>query len=124
MPFPGDSRSNASPASALGRTWLAGLTVGAAGGFAALEIPPVGYMVLVAFTVPALLGRTRLAALGGLLVVFGAAWTLLLGRVAVTCRAPDCLSPGIESWVTVGVCVGVAGLALTVISALRRRGPH
>lgn len=104
--------------------WLAGVVVGAAGGFAALEAPPVGYGVLLAFAVPAVIGRTRLAALGGLLLGFGGAWALLLGRVAVTCRPPTCLSPDIESWVAVGAGIGAAGLALTAISVLRRRGPR
>ena len=101
------------------RSWIAGIVVGAAGGFAALEIPPVGYGVVIAFAVPALFGTTRLAALGGLLLGFGTAWTLLLGRVAVTCGPPDCRSPGIESWLAVGLGVGVAGLVLTAISVLR-----
>ena len=101
--------------------WIAGLVVGAAGGFAALETPPVGYGVLIAFAVPALLGRTRLAAFGGLLLGFGITWTLLLGRVAVTCDPPDCQSPGIESWLAVGLGVGAAGLVLTAVSVLRPR---
>jgi hypothetical protein len=91
------------------RGWIAGLVVGVAGGFLALEFPTLGWLA---------------AAIGGLLTGFGAIWLALLGRVAITCRATDgfgCHAPGIEPWLAVGAGVLAIGLALTIVAFARAR---
>lgn len=100
--------------------WLAGLVVGAAGGFASLEVPVVGWPLLLAFLGPALLSGSRAAAIGGLFVGGGAIWTVLIGRVALTCHAPDCLAPGIDSWLAAGLVVLAVGALLTAVAIARR----
>src|SRR5258705_9439811 len=105
--------------------WIAGLVVGVAGGFLALEFPTLGWLILVLFAVPAAVVGPRAAAIGGLLSGFGACWLVLLGRVAITCRAtgdePGCEAPGIESWLAVGAGIIVIGIALTIFAAARVR---
>ena len=103
------------------RTWLAGLAVGAAGGFTSLEVPIIGWPIVMAFLVPAVISKARVAAIGGLLAGLGGVWTALLGRVALTCVAPDCRSPGIEDWLLAGVAIFGAGIALTAVDVARRR---
>lgn len=106
-------------------SWIAGLAVGAAAGFLALELPTIGYLILVLFAIPAAVVGPRAAAIGGLLIGFGGVWLLLLGRVAVSCRAIDgeigCQSPGIEQWLAVGAAVMAVGVALTIAAVVRGR---
>jgi hypothetical protein len=105
--------------------WLAGLTVGIAAGFATLEIPSLGWPLVVAFAIPALVAGPRLAAIGGLLSGLGTIWVVLLGRVALTCRAPDgeigCSAPGIETWLAVGGAMLLVGLTLSAAAWRRAR---
>jgi hypothetical protein len=93
-----------------GRGWIAGLVVGVAGGFLALEFPTLGWLA---------------AAIGGLLTGIGACWLVLLGRVAITCQATGdelgCHAPGIEPWLAVGAGVLAIGLALTIVAFARAR---
>jgi hypothetical protein len=100
--------------------WIAGLAVGAAGGFASLEIPPIGWLIVILFAVPALIVGPRAAAIGGLLTGAGALWLVLLGRVALTCRAAageiGCQAPGIEPWLAAGGAMLAVGVALTVVA--------
>lgn len=107
------------------RGWLSGLAVGAAGGFAALEIPSVGWFVVVAFAVPALIVGPRLASIGGLLVGIGGAWIALLGRVALTCQATGdelgCHAPDLQPWLTAGGAMFAVGLLLTALATIRSR---
>jgi hypothetical protein len=106
------------------RAWLAGAAVGAAAGLLALEGPAFGWPILVAFAVPAVLSRTRAAAIGGELLGVGLVWLALLGRVGLTCHPPDCLAPGMEPWLAAGAAMPLGGLVLTVRAArlrLRRR---
>jgi hypothetical protein len=104
--------------------WIAGLAVGAAGGFLALELPTVGYVLLLLFAFPAAIVGPRAAAIGGLLTGFGGVWLLLLGRVALECRAPDgeigCSAPGIEPWLAFGAAVIAIGIALTIVAVRAR----
>jgi hypothetical protein len=105
--------------------WIAGLVVGVAGGFLALEFPTLGWLILVLFAIPAAVVGPRAAAIGGLLTGFGACWLVLLGRVAITCQATGdelgCHAPGIEPWLAVGAGVLAIGLALTIVAFARAR---
>jgi len=115
--------TNAEPPSAIRsiwRGWLAGLVVGVAAGFLTLEFPSLGWLLAIAFAVPAGIVGPRLAAVGGLVTGIGAVWIVLLGRVALTCRE-GCQAPGIEIWLIFGGSVLAAGLTLSVIAAWRRR---
>lgn len=103
--------------------WLAGVTVGATSGFLALELPPAGWLIAVAFLVGAVRTGRRLAALGGELAGFGGTWLVLLGRVALECAVPRsgfaCSAPGIEAWLLLAGALLSGGLVLTV-AAVRR----
>lgn len=102
------------------RGWLAGFVVGVAAGFLTLEFPSLGWLLAIAFAIPAAIVGPRVAAIGGLLAGLGAVWTVLLARVAVTCRE-GCEAPGIERWLIFGGGLLAAGLALSVIGVWRRR---
>jgi hypothetical protein len=107
------------------RRWLSGVAVGVTAGFATLEIPSLGWLLVIAFALPAAISGPRLAAIGGLLIGLGGVWLALLGRVALTCTATGdelgCQSPGIESWLAVGGAMFASGLLLTVLAAIRAR---
>jgi hypothetical protein len=107
------------------RAWLPGLVVGCAAGFATLEIPSLGWLLVLAFAIPALAGPARWPAIAGLLTGVGAIWLILLGRVALTCRAVDgevgCQAPGIEPWLWAGAGILAAGLLLTALWRRRSR---
>lgn len=104
--------------------WIAGLAVGAAGGFLALELPTLGWLVVVLFAIPAAIVGPRAAAFGGLLTGFGGTWLVLLGRVAITCPPTGdeigCHSPGIEQWLAVAATILAIGVVLTIVAARRR----
>lgn len=108
-----------------GRRWLAGLTVGASAGFATLVIPTLGWFLVLAFLIPALLvGRARLFAAGGLLIGLGAVWLVLVGRVALQCPARDpseigCHAPDLGPWLAAGGLMLGAGMLVTAF-AIRR----
>ena len=103
--------------------WLSGVVVGLAGGFATLEIPTLGWLVVVAFALGTLLARRVAWGVAGLLTGLGIIWIGLLGRVALTCDATasesGCHAPGIEGWLAVGVLMLVGGTALTIVAARR-----
>jgi hypothetical protein len=105
--------------------WFPGLVVGVAAGFATLEFPTVGWLVVLVFAILALVAGPRLAAIGGLLTGLGGVWLVLLGRVALECRVPDgeigCQAPGIEPWLAAGGAMLAIGLVLTVVAAIRAR---
>jgi hypothetical protein len=107
------------------RGWLSGLAVGATGGFASLEIPLLGWLVIVAFAVPALIVGPRLASIGGLLVGVGGVWLALLGRVALTCQATGdelgCHAPDLQPWLRVGGAMLGIGVLLTIVATIRSR---
>jgi hypothetical protein len=107
------------------RGWIAGLVVGVAAGFATLELPTLGWLIVVVFAVLAAVMGPRAAALGGLLTGLGGIWLVLLGRVALTCQATGdelgCHAPGIEPWLVVGAAMLASGLALTLIAGVRAR---
>ena len=105
--------------------WTAGLAVGAASGFLALEFPPLGWLIVLTFAITAAIVGPRAAATGGLLTGFGGVWLVLFARVAVTCRATGdeigCHAPGIEQWLAAGATILTVGVALTVLARKRSR---
>lgn len=106
----------------LRRGWLPGVVVGLAVGVAALEVGALAWILAAAFAVPAVIVGPRRAAIGGLFTGSGAIWLVLLGRVAISCRAADgeigCQAPWIEGWLAAaGVQLGL-GLALTLLALL------
>jgi hypothetical protein len=107
------------------QSWIAGLVVGVTGGFLALEFPTLGWLILALFAVPAAIVESRAAAIGGLLAGLGACWLVILGRVAITCRAsgeePGCQAPGIEPWLALSAVVLTIGIALTIYASARAR---
>lgn len=109
----------------VGRGWLSGLAVGAAGGFAALEFPPVGWFVIVGFTLPAVVVGPRIASVGGLLVGIGGVWIALLGRMALTCQATGedlgCHAPNLDPWLDAGAVMLAVGALLTIAAAVGAR---
>jgi hypothetical protein len=104
--------------------WIPGLVVGAGGGFLTLEFPALGWLIVVAFAIPAAIVGPRAAAIGGLLTGLGGIWLVLLGRVAITCQATGeelgCHAPGIESWLAVGGAMLAIGIVLSSVGARRR----
>ena len=107
------------------RGWLSGLVVGATAGFASLEIPPLGWLLLIAFAVPVAIDGPRIASIGGLLVGVGGTWIVLLGRVALTCQAVGdelgCRAPDLAPWLLAGTGMFAIGLTLTIVAAIRSR---
>jgi hypothetical protein len=107
--------------------WIAGFVVGVPAGVATLEIPTLGWLLVAVFAALAAITGPRVAGIGGLLTGLGAIWLLLLGRVAVTCRAtgdePGCHAPGIEPWLLVGAAMLAVGVALTVWARVAARSP-
>jgi hypothetical protein len=110
--------------------WIAGLAVGAAGGFLALELPILGWEVVVAFAVIAGVRGPRLPAEAGLLLGLGASWVLVLGRGMLDCRAfnevpgQECIQPDLGPWLIAGgtmLALGVAATAHAVGRARRTR---
>jgi hypothetical protein len=105
--------------------WIAGFVVGVTAGFATLEIPTLGWLLVVVFAIPALIVGPRVAAIGGVLTGLGGVWLVLLGRVALTCQAAGdelgCQAPGIEPWLAVGGAMLAAGIALTIVAGARAR---
>jgi hypothetical protein len=108
-----------------GRGWLGGMTVGAAAGFASLEIPPLGWLLILAFAVPAVVVGPRIASIGGLLTGIGGIWIALLGRMGLSCQATDgelgCHAPDLDPWLMAGGAMLAIGLALTILATIRSR---
>jgi hypothetical protein len=105
--------------------WTAGLVVGVTAGLATLEIPTLGWLLVIVFAIAAVVVGPRVAAIGGLLTGLGGVWLALLGRVALTCQAAGdelgCHAPGIEPWLAVGGAMLAAGIALTIVAGARAR---
>lgn len=104
--------------------WLSGLVVGVAAGVVALELPTVGWLILIAFVVGTLVSPKRLAALGGLGVGCGAAWLATLGQSIVACRAftgpgRECVEPDLTAWLAVAVAMVLGGALATIVAGRR-----
>ena len=107
------------------RGWLAGLVVGVVAGFWFAEFPTLGAIIAVAFAVPAALSRTRLAALGGLLVGIPAMWLTVIGLATARCAdfaaqpGQDCVMADVGPWVAVAVGLLILGAAASLAAARR-----
>jgi hypothetical protein len=91
--------------------WLSGIVLGAANGFALLELGVIG----LGFTILSLLliawKGPRLIAAAGLVTGAGGVWTLLFGRVMLSCTPSEgCDAEGIGSWVAIAIAILAIGL--------------
>jgi hypothetical protein len=108
-----------------GSAVLAGFVVGAASGFVSLELPPLGWMIGVAFLIGALGSSRRVAAIAGLVSGFGVAWIAVLGLAHQACvdfNSPGhgCVEPDLSPWLVPAILMVLLGVALLAILALRR----
>ena len=64
----------------------------------------------------------RLLATAGLVTGLGAVWTLLFGRVLVTCTPADgCDARGIGGWVAVAAVILAVGITGSIVAVRRDR---
>jgi hypothetical protein len=105
-------------------SWLAGLVLGAGGGFLLVEFPTAGLVIVVgALVIVARAGRA-LPGLGGLLIGIGAVWIALFGRIKLTCTAETgCFAPSIDTYVAASIALFVTGLTLSGLALARARRP-
>ena len=105
--------------------WIPGFVVGVAAGFATLEFPTLGWLLVIMFVIVAAILGPRIGAIAGLLTGLGSIWLVLLGRVAISCQATGselgCHAPDIEPWLVAGGAMLAAGVALTVVAFGRAR---
>ena len=104
--------------------WLSGLTLGAVGGFAVLELGVLGVGVVAAALGLIAWKGPRLLAAGGLVTGIGVVWTVLFLRVQLTCGpgAPlpesGCVSEDLTAWIVGSGALLLGGLAAST-AALR-----
>ena len=98
-------------------SWIAGAALGLLAGFLLLEGPLFGLIVLIAAAALVAVKGDRRSGFGGLLVGLGGIWTLLLGRVKLTCTASvGCLTPTIDTYLAIGIAILVLGSALSLVA--------
>jgi hypothetical protein len=110
-----------------GAGWIPGFVVGVAAGFATLELPTLGWLLVIVFAIIAAILGPRIAAIAGLLSGLGTIWLVILGHVAISCQATGdelgCHAPEIAPWLIAGGAMLAAGVAVTVVAfGLARRG--
>ncbi len=104
-------------------SWLAGLVLGALGGFCLFVFPVVGVVVLTGAALLVLRKGATLPGASGLLMGLGGIWVAVFGRVKLTCQAADgCTSPSIAGYLAAAAVVLAVGIILSVVSARSRRG--
>ena len=104
------------------QSWLAGLALGAIGGFLTLEFPVLGLAICLATAVVIWRTGRAMAGTGGLFVGIGGMWLLLFGRVALDCRvASGCTAPDIGTTVATSGGVLAIGLVVSAIVAVQSR---
>jgi hypothetical protein len=86
---------------------LAGFAVGAAAGLATLEFPPVGWLVVVAFVLGAVVARRALSGVGAMLSAMGVVWLTLL--------TANGGSGDLAGWVVTGAAILASGVGLLAI---------
>jgi hypothetical protein len=108
--------------------WIPGFVVGVATGFATLEFPTLGWLLVIVFAILAAILGPRIAAIGGLLTGLGSIWLVLLGHVAISCQATGnelgCHAPEIAPWLIAGGAMLAAGISLTLVALGRARRDH
>ena len=99
---------------------IAGLTLGAAGGFLLVEAPPIGLLVAVGAIVIMRAAGQGLAGLGAVLTGIGIVGIALLGRVKLTCDNPgpdtSCVAPTVDAYLFIAVGLLALGLACSVVA--------
>ena len=94
------------------RDWLAGLTVGAWAGFALVYFPFVGAVLMIGFTLGAVVKRATVA-LGGLLLGAGTAMLAMLLLASSSCQA-GCTAPDVTGFVVAGSSMALVGGIVSV----------
>lgn len=103
-------------------SWVAGLILGAGGGFLVLEFPLLGIAICIASVVVIARRGRVVAGAAGLFVGVGAVWVALFGRVAIDCNADSgCTAPGIGTAVAVSALILAVGALISIIAAVRAR---
>jgi hypothetical protein len=102
--------------------WLPGLVLGAVDAFALLETGVIGLGITV-LTVALLAWKgPRFIATAGLVTGLGAVWTLLFGRVLLSCTpAESCDARGIGAWVMVAAAILAVGVGGSIVAVRRAR---
>ena len=109
------------------RDWLAGCVVGAWSGFGLVYAPVYGIVLMLAFAIPAVIGRTRLAAIGGLLGASGGMILLILGLANLNCAAlysgngGGCTPADLTGWLVAGLAMVLAGAVPTIVAMAQWR---
>ncbi len=103
-------------------SWLAGLILGAGGGFLMLEFPLLGIAICIAAAVGIARKGRAIAGAGGLLAGVGGMWVALFGRVAIGCTTDSgCTAPDIGSAVVVSAGILAIGALISILVALGPR---
>ena len=103
--------------------FLAGLAVGAASGLLLGVWPTLGFLIAVAFAIPAAISRGRLAALGGLLVGLPSLWLAVIGIATARCAEFDarpgqeCVMADVGPWVAVALGLLLLGTISSLAAA-------
>jgi hypothetical protein len=107
-------------------SWLAGLVLGALGGFLMVAFPTMGLVVLAGGVVIIAVAGRWMAGIGGLLVGVGSTWVALFVRVKLTCiddpaTGSSCEAPSIDGAIAVSVVVLTVGVAASGLALARAR---
>ena len=108
------------------REWLVGCTVGAWIGLMFIYAPVVGAVLVVAFAIPAAIGRS-LAAIAGLFIGSGGVVLMIIALMNWNCAGlyggadEGCGPPDLTGRLIAGGVMLAIGLALTLASVTRSR---
>jgi hypothetical protein len=108
-------------------TWLAFALLGVLDAVLLLELPPVGFLLLVLAIGGMVWRRPQATAFAGLVTGIGGTWTALMLRVKISCEAFDavpgqgCAAPDIDTWILIGLAILAIGILATLALALRER---
>ena len=94
------------------RRWWIGLVTGLVGAAGTVLTGPLGGVLAMVAIGLAVADRPRAAAIGGVLVGIGAAWSALFGRVALACQE-GCDGPDLTPWIALAVVLASLGAVVT-----------
>jgi hypothetical protein len=94
-----------------GRAWLIGFAAGLIVGVAMTLLGTIGFVLGIGLVLAAAADRSRLTALGGVLLALPLGAGLLLWRASAACAPPSCGAPDLSVWV-VAMAVSLVGGAL------------
>jgi hypothetical protein len=109
------------PGPARSRAFLVGLVAGAVGATVTLLLAVLGAIVGVPLLLIGIFIPPRLYGAAGTLIGLGGALTVLFGRVALTCRPPECVGPSATPFVIAGITCLAIGLTIGAVAVLRDR---